>query len=108
MLVSTAPNGYFVEDLIIFGPLHQGGYASRGFFCDLPDQLNASVNRQNSFHERVVRLLSTLTSDTRMQIQWYCDADYSAELNRYAEETRMAPDGWAKRVREERYERYSG
>jgi len=108
MIVSVAPNGFFIEDLIVFGPLHQGGYASRGFACDLPDQLNASVNRQNSFHERIVPLLSTLATDVHMQVQWYCDADYSAELDRYAEETRMAPDGWAKRVREERYERYRG
>src|SRR4029077_1409074 len=108
MIISAAPNGFFIEDLIVFGPLHQGGYASRGFACDLPDQLNASVTRQNSFHERIVRLLSTLATDVHMQVQWYCDADYSAELDRYAEETRVAPDGWAKRVREERYERYRG
>jgi type IV secretion system protein TrbE len=106
--VSAAPNGYFVDDLIVSGPMHQGGYASRGFVCELPDQLNASNGRLNNFHDRVSRLLSTLTPDIRMQIQWYCDSDYSDELNRYAEETRQSSDGWAKRVREERFQRYTG
>src|SRR5215469_1169929 len=104
MIVSTAPNGYFVDDLIVSGPLHEGGFASCGFQCDFPDLLNSSISELNQAHDRIARFLSALGPEMRMQVQWYCDADYRRELQRYADETRTVPEGWTKRVRDERFE----
>ena len=37
----SAPNGYFVRDLIVFNGLRKGGYVSKGFIFEPPDLNNA-------------------------------------------------------------------
>ena len=70
------PNGYFVNDLIIFNSLSEGGYVSKGFIFEPPDMLNAQVSELNEFQDQLSLLLASLTGQQRLQIQYYCDSYY--------------------------------
>lgn len=42
-MFEQAPNGYFLNDLIVFNSLKEGGYVSKGFLFEAPDLTNAQV-----------------------------------------------------------------
>jgi hypothetical protein len=105
-MFEQSPNGYFVNDLIVFNSLSEGGYVSKGFIFEPPDMVNAQVSELNQFQEQLSLLLSSLTEQQRLQIQYYCDSDYRSELLRYHEETQKSANLWTRRTRNERFERY--
>lgn len=36
-MFEQTPNGYFLNDLIVFNSLKEGGYVSKGFIFEAPD-----------------------------------------------------------------------
>ena len=44
----------------------------------------------NEFQDQISLLLSSLNEHKRLQVQWFCDSDYRAELLRYRDETERA------------------
>ncbi|HVS52414.1 MAG TPA: hypothetical protein VHD62_08670 [Opitutaceae bacterium] len=100
------PNGFFAEGLILFGPLHTGGTAAKGFILQPPDLRGASIATLNGYQDKIRSLLANLGERTWAQFQWTCSSDYRQELTRYFRETEMVAHPHIKRVRMERFERY--
>jgi type IV secretion system protein TrbE len=105
-MFEKAPNGYFVNDLLVFNGLRQGGYVSKGFIFEPPDLNNAQVSELNQFQDQISLLLASLNENQRIQVQYYCDSDYRNELLRYEKETEKATNSWTKLARQERFNRY--
>src|SRR5882724_6886541 len=104
-MFDQAPNGYFVNDLIVFNSLKEGGYVSKGFMVEAPDLMNAEVSQLNEFQDQQSLLLASLGENQRLQVQYFCDSDYRQELLRYHEETQKATNVWTRRCRNQRFER---
>jgi len=105
-MFDQSPNGYFLNDLIVFNSLNAGGYVSKGFIFEPPDLVNAQVSDLNQFQDQLSLLLASLNEQQRLQIQYFCDSDYRRELLRYREETQKAENLWTRRARNERFGRY--
>jgi hypothetical protein len=105
-MFESAPNGYFVRDLIVFHGLRKGCYVSKGFLIEPADLSSAAPAHLNAFQDQLTLLLGCLHDKLRLQIQWFCDSDYRAELLRYHEQTERATNVWTRRCRNERFARY--
>jgi hypothetical protein len=100
------PDGFFVRDLIVFQQLRRGGYVSKGFFIEAPDLANSPIADLNDFQDQLCLLLASLHENQRLQVQYFCDSDYKAELQRYQAETERMTNEWTRRQRNERFCRY--
>ncbi len=105
-MFDRAPNGHFVRDLLVFTQLRRGGYISKGFILEAPDLSNSPVSDLNEFQDQLCLLLGSLHEGQRLQVQYYCDSDYRAELLRYQAETERFTNPWPRRNRNERFTRY--
>lgn len=105
-MFDQAPNGYFLNDLIVFNGLVEGGYVSKGFIFEPADLTNAEVSELNSFQDQLSLLFASLTEQQRLQVQYFCDSDYRKELLHYRTQTDKATNDWTKLCRNERFERY--
>ena len=100
------PNGFFVRDLILFNHLRRGGYVAKGFVFEAPDLTNSPIADLNDFQEQLCLLLASLHENQRLQVQYFSDSDYKAELLRFQSETGRFENVWTKRSRNERFLRY--
>ncbi|MBA3831721.1 MAG: hypothetical protein H0X34_07480 [Chthoniobacterales bacterium] len=105
-MFESAPDGYFVRDLIVFHGLRKGCHVSKGFVIEPADLSAAAPEHLNAFQDQLALLLSCLHEKLRLQVQWFCDSDYRAELLRYNEQTERATNVWTRRCRNERFARY--
>ncbi|HEX3719548.1 MAG TPA: hypothetical protein VH595_16460 [Verrucomicrobiae bacterium] len=105
-MFERAPNGFFVRNLIVFNLLRRGGYVAKGFVFEAPDLTNSQIADLNDFQDQLCLLLASLHENQRLQVQYYCDSDYKAELLRYKVETEKFSNIWTKRSRNERFARY--
>jgi hypothetical protein len=101
-----APDGLFVNGLLLFGSPERGGVVAKGFWLEPPDLRGASFERLNAFQDQVRALLALVGPGRRLQLQWSCDADYRAELLRYHEETQRIAEPVIRAARNERFTRY--
>ncbi len=101
-----APNGFFAEGLMVFGPLEKGGMASKGYVLQPPDLRGGSIAHLNAYQDKIRSLLANLGEGMRAQFQWTCNCDYRQELTRYYRETEKVTHPHLKRVRQERFQRY--
>ncbi|OAM89973.1 hypothetical protein OH491_16840 [Termitidicoccus mucosus] len=108
MLNSSAPNGYFAGDLILYGTLEKG-VASKGFILQPPDLRGGTIAQLNAYQDKIRALLSLFSDGLRAQFQWTCNCDYRQELTQYHRATEtLATHPHIRRVRTERFERYWG
>ncbi len=105
-MFETAPNGYFIRDLIVLHGLRKGCYVSKGFIIEPPDLGAAAPEHLNAFQDQLALVLACLHDKLRLQVQWFCDSDYRADLLRYNEQTKAATNVWTRRCRNERFSRY--
>jgi hypothetical protein len=105
-MFETAPNGYFIRDLIVLHGLRKGCYVSKGFIIEPPDLSAAAPEHLNAFQDQLALVLACLHDKLRLQVQWFCDSDYRADLLRYNEQTKNATNVWTRRCRNERFSRY--
>lgn len=105
-MFESAPNGYFVRDLIVFHGLRKGCHVSKGFIIEPADLSAAAPEHLNAFQDQLTLLLACLHDKLRLQVQWFCDSDYRADLLRYREQTERATNVWTRRCRNERFTRY--
>ncbi len=101
-----APEGRFVEGLLVYGSLERGAVAAKGIWLEPPDLRGASFERLNAWQDRLKGLLALLGPGRRLQVQWSCDADYRGELERYFLETEKMAEAAVRQVRNERFGRY--
>ncbi len=105
-MFESAPNGYFLNDLIVFHGLGKGCHVSKGFLIEPPELSTAAPEHLNAFQDQIALVLACLHEKLRLQVQWFCDSDYRAELLRYHEQTEKATNVWTRRTRNERFTRY--
>src|ERR1700687_664407 len=106
IMFESPPNGYFVRDLVVFHELRKGCFVSKGFVIEPADLSAAAPEHLNAFQDQLALLLACLHDKLRLQVQWFCDSDYRAELLRYQEQTECATNVWTRRCRNERFARY--
>src|SRR6266545_257967 len=106
IMFESSPNGYFLNDLIVFHGLRKGCFVSKGFVIEPADLSAAAPEHLNAFQDQLALLLSCLHDKLRLQVQWFCDSDYRSELLRYRERTERATNVWTRRCRNERFARY--
>ncbi len=82
-MFESAPNGYFLNDLIVFQGLGKGCHVSKGFLIEPPELSAAASEHLNAFQDQIALVLACLHDKLRLQVQWSCDSDYRAELLRY-------------------------
>lgn len=104
--MSSAPNGYFAGDLILFGSLEKGSLASKGFIIQPPDLRGGRVSFLNEYQEKIRTFLSTLSETQAAQIQWSCNSDYQKELKNYYEKTKTVENEFIARKRNARFAHY--
>ena len=105
-MFETPPDGYFIRDLIVLHGLRKGCYVSKGFIIEPPDLSAAAPEHLNAFQDQLALVLACLHDTLRLQVQWFCDSDYRADLLRYNEQTKTATNVWTRRCRNERFGRY--
>ncbi len=105
-MFETPPNGYFIRDLIVLHGLRKGCYVSKGFIIEPPDLSAAAPEYLNAFQDQLALVLACLHDKLRLQVQWFCDSDYRADLLRYNDQTKTATNVWTRRCRNERFSRY--
>ena len=103
---ATAPDGRFVEGMLVFGSPERGGVAAKGFRLEPPDLRGASFERLNAFQDQVRALLALVSPGRRLQIQWWPDSDYRQALLAYLARTHEVTDPMIRAVRNERFTRY--
>ena len=101
-----APDGRFVDGLLVFGSPERGGLVAKGFWLEPPDLRGASFERLNAFQDQVRALLALVGPGRRLQFQWSCDADYRAALLCYHEQTQAIAEPVIRAARNERFTRY--
>lgn len=101
-----APNGWFVDGLILYGGLERGAIASKGFLLTPPDLRGGSDEQRNAFQDRIVSLLGLIQPGQRLQVQWSCHSDYRRDLTRYREATPENAPASIRAVRKERGDRH--
>lgn len=103
---SQMPNGYYCEDLIVYGGLNRGCQVTQGFEIFTPDLRHASNSARVDAHNALMQLLSATSDLKQIQFRWKVDSDYSEALLRYQQETDKAENVWSKTCRNERFYRY--
>ncbi|WP_269541661.1 VirB4 family type IV secretion system protein [Cerasicoccus fimbriatus] len=104
---SQAPNGWFADDMLIFGSLEKGCRVAKGFVVETPDLRGGSVSLKNEYKRKIRHLLNSLGSNESMQVQWTCNNDYRHALTQYYQETLdHCQDDYLKAIRNERFSRY--
>ncbi|MBS0661683.1 MAG: hypothetical protein JSR48_00335 [Verrucomicrobia bacterium] len=101
-----APEGRFVDGLLVYGSLENGAIAAKGIWLEPPDLRGASISRLNEWQDRLRAMLALVAPGRRLQVQWSCDSDYRDELERYFVETEKMPEAAVRQVRNERFTRY--
>lgn len=103
---TRAPEGRFVDGMIVFGAPERGTVVAKGFLLETPDLRGASVARLNAIQEQVRALLAGIGPGRRLQLVTTFDANFEPELQAYHRETLGLADPVIRRVRNERVLRY--
>jgi type IV secretion system protein TrbE len=93
-----APEGWFVEGMIVFGAPSQGAVVAKGFWLEPSDRRGASFERLNACHEELRNLLGLATPGRRLQFQWWPDSDYHAAVRRHHERSAESKDSIVRAV----------
>lgn len=106
-IVSSAPNGWLAENLVVYHRIGNGGVVAKGYRIQVPDLRQASESSLLLLNDALRRFLHTLDENTRCQIAWSVNSDYRQELLKYDEVTQKSSNEWSKRVREGIFDRLS-
>lgn len=107
--MNLIPDGYFVDDYMLFGDLGRGSVLAKGYAVQFPD-LSASDDEAFLDLEGDIRLmLGCLNSDERLQLHFYTSSDFSEALARFQDDTwRNSQIDICTSVREELVTRFRG
>ncbi len=98
-LPNRLPDGYLLQDLIIYNGLGPGGYVAKGYWIEVPDLDHASEAERNRFDRKIQRLLRTLPSHYRVQVRWWVDSNYQDTLHTYRSSTAQVHDATCRKIR---------
>lgn len=103
---AAAPDGRFVDGMLVFGSPERGGVVAKGFRLEPPDLRGANFERLNAFQDQVRALLALVSPGRRLQVQWWPDSDYRQALLDYHARTQEVSDPVVRAVRNGRFTRY--
>ena len=97
------PDCYSVDDLLIFGDITHG-VICQGIEVSIPDQRNVEGEVLGALESDLRTFLANLQEGERLQVQFYRNADYQRELERFQKITEKgAMCRFSRRQRTERY-----
>lgn len=102
-----APDGAFVQGMLLYGSPERGGIVSKGFRLEPPDQRGAGIEQLNALQDRLCSVLALTGPGRRLQFQWSCDSNYRPELERYHAASQGVENLAIRTVRNERVARYA-
>ena len=70
------PDGYFVDDHLVWGDLGRGGILSRGYRLQFPDNSASDDDAFIELEDNIRKVLSACQKDERLQLQFYTSSDY--------------------------------
>jgi hypothetical protein len=70
------PDGYFVDDHLVWGDLGRGGILSRGYRIQFPDNSASDDDAFIELEDNIRKVLSACQKDERLQLQFYSSSDY--------------------------------
>ena len=107
--MNLIPDGYFVDDYIVFGDLGRGSVLAKGYAAQFPD-LSASDEEAFLDLETDLRLmLGCLNADETLQVHFYTSSDFSEALGRFQGDTwRYSKIDICTSVRQELVTRFRG
>ncbi|MGA8659508.1 MAG: hypothetical protein WB586_25580, partial [Chthoniobacterales bacterium] len=107
--MNLIPNGYLVDDYMLFGDLGRGSVLAKGYAALFPD-LSASDDQAFMDLESDLRLmLGCLNADERLQLQFYTSSDFAGPLARFKDASRRNSQiDICTSVREELVSRFQG
>ena len=100
------PDGYFVDDHLVWGDLGRGGILSRGYRFEFPDNSASDDDAFIELEDNIRKVLGSCQRDERLQLQFYTSSDYESSLARYQEQTKNAKSPRTIAIREELVKRY--
>jgi hypothetical protein len=100
------PDGYFVEDHLVWGDLGRGGIMSRGYRLQFPDNSASDDEAFIELEDNIRKILAATQRDERLQLQFYTSSDYDGPLSRYETETKKSKTPKTVAIREELASRY--
>lgn len=104
----SIPNGYFVDNAVIFGDPNNGAIMSKFYDVTFPD-LSASDDQAHIDLENDLRLmLGTLKEDERLQVQYYTGSDFDLSIKHFEDQTALSTIPICSSVRAELASRYRG
>jgi hypothetical protein len=81
------PDGYFLDDYLVWGDLGKGGIIGKGFRFQFPDNSASDDQAFAALDDNIRKILGACQGDERLQLQFYTSSDYEAVLTRYEAET---------------------
>jgi len=102
-----APDGVFCEGLILYGAPERGAIAAKGFLVEPMDVRGGSFARLNALQDQVRSLLALIVPPRQLQVQWWPEGSYSAEVAAYHAATAEVKDPAVRQARNERTSRYA-
>jgi hypothetical protein len=103
---TRAPEGRFVDGLMVYGSPDRGGLVAKGFWIEPPDLRGASFARLNALQDQLKATLALVSPGRRVQFQWWPDADYRSPIHQYHARFEAEPDPVIRAVGNERVARY--
>src|SRR5580700_7103785 len=100
------PDGYFVDNHLVWGDLGRGGIISRGYRIQFPDNSASDDDAFIELEDNIRKVLSACQRDERLQLQFYTSSDYEGPLTRYEEETKKSKAPRTVAIRRELVDRY--
>ena len=100
------PDGYFVDNHVVWGDLGRGGILSRGYRIQFPDNSSSDDDAFIDLENNIRKMLASCQRDERLQLQFYTSSDYQRAIARYAEETKKGKTPRTAAIREELIRRY--
>src|ERR1700751_2140290 len=100
------PDGYFVEDHVLWGDLGRGGILSRGYRLQFPDNSASDDDAFVELEDNIRKILSATQKDERLQLQFYTSSHYEGPLVRYEQETKKCKAPRTVAIRQELVDRY--
>jgi hypothetical protein len=95
------PDGYFVDDHLVWGDLGRGGILSRGYRFQFPDNSASDDDAFIELEDNIRKILASCQRDERLQLLFYTSSDYEGPLGRYQEQTKNAKSPRTIAIREE-------
>lgn len=95
------PNGWFIDDMLVYNELDSRGHISKGFHFHVPDLKKASEEHVDGFEDCGNHFLSNLHTELRSQVRLRISNDYTSELAKYEKDNQDA-GRWSSLIRNQK------